>query len=171
MEIAGILTAGRFLSSALGQLAKPGQPQEAAGNQSAEATRAPVGPPVDDTAFREILARYDVTDISPREFSDMIRKLHEAGALTGQQFQELSLIRVDLDLDGVDPDESLNLVEFYADKLSELRQSQDDSEDLGGSVSANQPAQLAPVERRLEWVAKFAAIQADSDHVGLNALA
>lgn len=171
MEIAGILTAGKFLSSALGQLGKPSQPQEAAGNQASETTRAPVSPAADDTALREILARYDVTDISPREFSEMIRKLHEAGTLTDEQFQELSLIRVDLDLDCLDPDEALNLVEFYADKLSELRQSQDDLEELSGSLSANQPPQLAPTQRRLEWMAKFAAIQSDSDHVGLDALA
>ena len=93
MEVAGILTAGKFLSSALEQLGKPSQPQEAAEGRLSETPPTPGGPAGATPVLREILTRYDVTNISPSEFSEMIRKLHEAGALTDQEFQELSLIQ------------------------------------------------------------------------------
>jgi len=171
MEIAGILTAGKFLSSALSQLGKPSQPQETAQGQPLETPATSAGPAGARPALREIVAEYDVTNISPREFSEMIRKLHVAGAISDQEFQELSQIRVDLDLQGVDPDETLNLVDSYLDKLSELYGSLDDPADAGGSPSADQLPQAVSVERRLAWLEKFATIQAGPDRAGLDALA
>ena len=171
MEIAGILTAGKFLSSALSQLGKPSQPQETAPGQPLETPATSAGPAGASPVLRQIVAEYDVTDISPREFSEMIHKLHEAGALSDQELQELSQIRVDLDLQGVDPDETLNLVDFYLSKLQELHPSPDDSAGAGGSVAAGQLPQAVSVERRLAWLEKFAAIQAGPDRAGLDALA
>ena len=169
MEIAGILTAGKFLSSALRQLGKPSQPQETAQGQPLETPATSAGPAGARPVLREIVAEYDVTDISPREFSEMIRNLHEAGTLSDQEFQDLSLIRVDLDLQGVDPDETLNLVDFYLDKLREVHRSLDDPASAGGS--AGQLPQAVSVQRRLAWLEKFAAIQAGPDPAGLDALA
>jgi hypothetical protein len=171
MEIAGVLTAGKFLSSALEQLGKPSQPQVAAHGRPAETPATPGGPGDATPLLREILARYDVTNISPREFSEMIRDLHEAGALTGEEFQELSLIRVDLDLQQVDPDETLDLVDFYLDKLVELRRSLDDFESGADRLADSQPSQVASVERRLRWLEKLAAIHTGTDAAGLDALA
>ena len=171
MEIAGILTAGKFLSSALSQLGKPSQPQETAPGQPLETPATSAGPAGASPVLRQIVAEYDVTDISPREFSEMIHKLHEAGALSDQELQELSQIRVDLDLQGVDPDETLNLVDLYLNKLSELYGSLDDPAGSGGSPSAGQLPQAVSLERRLAWLEKFAAIQAGPDRAGLDALA
>ena len=171
MEIAGVLTAGKFLSSALGQLGKLGQPQEAAQAQLLQAPAAAAGPVGATSVLQEILAEYDVTSISPREFSEMIRELHEAGALADEEFQDLSLIRVDLDLQRIDPDETLNLVDFYLTKLRELHCSVDGSDSAGGSLAAGPLPQVASVERRLQWLEKFAAIQAGPDGAGMNALA
>jgi hypothetical protein len=171
MQIAGVLTAGKLLSSALGQLARPFQPQKSALANSAETSKAAAGPAGAKPRLREIVGQYDVTNISPREFSEMIRRLHEAGALTDEELQDVSMIRVDLDLERIDPDESLSLVEFYVDKLRELRRSLDDGADADASLPAGERSQLAAVQRRLQWVEKLAAIQAGADRAGLDALA
>ncbi len=170
MEIAGILTAGKFVSSALRQLGKSGQSQETVQGQPSgtAATAASAGA---TSVLREIVAEYDVTNISPREFSEMIGKLHEAGALSDREFQDLSQIRIDLDLQGVDPDETLNLVDFYVDRLRELCGPLDDPAGGDGSVAADALPQAVSAQRRLAWLEKFEAIQTDPDSAGLDALA
>jgi len=57
------------------------------------------------SALREILSQYDVRDISPRTFSEMLQRLHRAGVLADSEYQDLSLIRMDLEREGVSPDE------------------------------------------------------------------
>jgi len=171
MEITAAFTAGRFLSTALEQLGKRHQPREAAAGQTPETPATQASQTAGNAVLQEILASYDVTDMSPREFSEMLQKLYEAGALTDQELQELSLIRVDLDLEGVDPDKTLNLVDFYVEKINELSQSLDDVEDPAGLLLSDRSARLAPVKRRLEWLQKLAAVQSAPDGVGLDALA
>lgn len=171
MEIAGILTAGKFVSSALGQLGKSGQSQETTPGQASEAAATAATAGVTSSALREIVAEYDVTDISPREFSEMLGKLHEAGVLSDQQYQDLSQIRVDLDLQDVDPDETLNLVDFYCDKLRELCGSLDDSDGGSGSLAAETLPEAVSAQRRLAWLEKLAAIQTGPDSAGLDTLA
>jgi len=170
MEIAGILTAGKYVSSALEQLGKSGPSPETVLDQASEpaATAASTGI---TSVLREIAAEYDVTDISPRDFSEMIGKLYEAGALSDQQHQDLSQIRADLDIAGVDPDETLNLVEFYVDKLRELCGSLDEAEVGGASVSARALPEAISAQRRLAWLEKLAAIQAEPDSAGLDTTA
>src|SRR3989304_6156831 len=62
----------------------------------------------------EILRKYDVTRISPEEFLQMIQKLYKAGALSEKDYQELSAARVDLENACIEPDERINLLEFYS---------------------------------------------------------
>ena len=168
MDIASALIAGRFLATALGQLARGNQPAEAVAAESPESGSPQAGPASGPTpTLREILARYDVTDISPRGFSEMIQKLHQAGALTDEQFQELSLVRLDLDLDDVAPDENLNLIDYYADKLSELQHGLEDAGNRLGSPAGDPPPPAA-VQRRLAWLQKLTAIQSAPDALGLD---
>ncbi len=168
MEIAGVLTAGKFLSTALEQLATRCLAQDATAAQPPEAPPTPVAAAGATTAFREIVAPYDVTEISPRQFSEMIQKLYDTGLLTDQQFQELSQIRVQMDSDGVEPDEAIDLVDFYLDKLRRLRES---LEDASGLLPTGEQSRLASIGHLLEWVEKFAAIQSAGDGSGLDALA
>jgi hypothetical protein len=114
-------------------------------------------------ALVEILSKHDVSDITPTEFSQMIQDLYEAGAISETELQQLAAIRHDLDIDGVDPDESINLLEYYGQKIEELQRSVDDS---GCPPSDNE--QLGPLLRRLDWVEKFALIQSAPDAVGLD---
>ena len=168
MEIAGVLTAGKFLSTALEQLGKRCQPQESNAGQPVESRATPAAPTAETSAFRQIVASYDVTEISPRQFSEMIQELYDAGLLTDQEFQQLSQIRLELDSDRVEPDEAISLIDFYLDKLRQLPQS---LEDAGGLLPGGGPSRLASIGRRLNWVEKFAAIQSAADDAGLDAMA
>ena len=171
MQISGVLTAGHFVSTALGWLGTRNEPAEAAGSKPSQTSATqPERAAGTTAAFREILACHDVTDISPRQFSEMIHKLHKAGTLTDQEFQELSMIRIDLDLEGVDPDEHLNLVDFYLSKLRELHRDRADLRDPVDSLSADRPAAVTAAERRLQWLQKFALIQSTADSTGMDTL-
>ena len=65
------------------------------------------------SSLAKIVSRYDVTDISPREFSQMVQKLYEAQLISLDELQQLAAIRHDLDVDELDVD----LEEAVADKI------------------------------------------------------
>lgn len=103
----------------------------------------------------DILARYDLTDITPREFSQLLDDLHQSGLLTDEQFRELSEIRKDLASADVLPQEKIDLLDFYrrllekADRLA--------SGDAQGATAR----QVADWRRRLDWLEKLAAAQSE----------
>ena len=109
--------------------------------------------------LREIAARYNVTEITPREFSDMLDALHQAGTLDDEQLQQLSRVRIDLDLENIDSDEEVDLVDFYADKLDELMRAEN-----GG-----RSPEIGRTEQLLGWMEKFAVVQSSADVLGLDA--
>lgn len=114
-------------------------------------------------ASADILRQYDITNISPTAFSQMIQKLYKSGAISEKDYQELSAVRGELEKSGIEPDESVNLLEFYSNKLSKAQKA------LGTTLAeaSNQPS-LASDTRRLDWMQKFATIQANPDAVGLD---
>ena len=116
-------------------------------------------------AVRAILAKYDVTDITPNEFSQMVQSLYSAGAISAKDMQDLGGIRTDMLAAGVGGDESLNLVDFYSDKIQQT-QSQ-----LASATPAAQQQQLAPLAHRLDWVEKFKTLKDEPQNGGINALA
>lgn len=162
MRISNVAAGYRDLAA----LTTPGETIETAGNQASKGLQ-PTGSPTTAAAvaMAGILSDYDVTDISPTEFSEMIQKLFEAGGLTDKQFEQLAAIRLDLDLEGVEPDESIDLLEFYVDKVEKLQRRLSDSD---GPGAARQ--QLGPMLRRLDWLEKFALIQSSPDAIGLDAV-
>lgn len=103
----------------------------------------------------DILARYDLTDITPREFSQLLDELHQSGLLTDEQFRELSEIRKDLASADVLPQEKIDLLDFYrrllekADRLA------------SGDVQGATARQVADWRRRLDWLEKLAAAQGE----------
>ncbi len=116
-------------------------------------------------ALGDILSQYDVSDISPGEFSEMIQKLFNAGVLSDGELQQLAVVLLDLDLAGMDADESVDLLDFYSKKIDKIQRQIDLSDD--GQPGENQ---LTPLLRRLDWIEKFSMIQANPDSIGLNAL-
>ncbi|MGO8688977.1 MAG: hypothetical protein ACLQLG_05030 [Thermoguttaceae bacterium] len=115
-------------------------------------------------AVRAILAKYDVTDITPNEFSQMVQSLYSAGALSAKNLQDLGGIRTDLLASGVGADDSLNLVDYYSDKIADAKSQ------MTAATPAAQQQQLAPLVQRLDWVEKFQTLK-DEPQGGVSALA
>jgi len=162
MQIRNIFTGYRDLAA----FARGGEMVETAAGQSPEDAEraAPCQRPV--TALAEVLSRYDVTDITPTEFSEMVQRLYDAGAISEEELQRLAAIRHDLDIEDVEEDESIDLLDFYARKIERTRREMSDSDD---SPAAG--GQLGPLLSRLDWIEKFALIQSAPDAVGLDAVA
>jgi len=110
-------------------------------------------------AATDILEKYDVTDITPSEYSDMVQELFEAGVIDDGDFNQLASVRLELDAAGVEPDESVDLVQFYRRKLEDILRRTDGT--------AEPPAAL---KQRLDWVEKFSMIHENPTVQGLNAL-
>jgi hypothetical protein len=115
--------------------------------------------------LRDILSQYDITNISPRGFSEMLQSLRKAGAIDEQQFRDLSAIRGELDQAGIDPNEPTNLLRFYAEKVDEAQ--------TAGEKANSPDAQtlIADMQRRLEWLKKLTTVQTATQSVGLDSLA
>ena len=153
MDVTTALLGARLAAGALQALLGNNQPSAPGPSADEPAQTAPSSGITE--AAREIVGRYDVTDITPRQFTQMVQDLHQAGVISESQLEELSQIRLDLDTEGLDPDESLDLVAFYADKLDQ------------------QSAQSPPdaIGSRLAWAGKLALMQSGPQSLGLDALA
>lgn len=124
------------------------------------------------STLRDILAHYDMREISPREFSQMIQKLHDAGELSDADLKELSLIRHEADLSGLDPDEPIDLIALLEKKLKQQQEELERLEKKSGNrlPAADRQAYLAPIERQLDWLERFAMIHKSGSAEALNAL-
>jgi hypothetical protein len=147
-------------------VAKRGDQVQAAARGVLKATDASA-PPSNGSraALGQILAQYDIKNISPTQFSEMVQKLHQAGSITDGDFQELTAIRSDLDSANVAPDEKIDLTEFYARKVKQAQNNGDDP-----NAATNQQ-QLGPLLRRYDWVQKFAVMQSNPQAAGIDAVA
>jgi len=142
---------------------EPGRSGSAKGESSAavdEASRSSSALTPTSSRFREILGRYDIHHISPREFSELVQKLLDAGEITQGDVQELSLLRLELDKSHADADEPLDLVRFVQDQLRD----QEDKINRENRRHPEQPidrdAALRLTRRQFEWMEKFASVQA-----------
>ncbi len=109
------------------------------------------------TAIRNVLQTYDVTEITPKQLTEMIQRLFDVGVITQQELEQLAAIRLDLDLAGIDPDESIDLLQFYRQKVADLHRRRSE-------ISAVPDA----LRRRLDWIEKFALVQDASGLAGLD---
>ena len=112
-------------------------------------------------ALREILSKYDVKDISPDEFSEMIQKLADKGVISQKELQDLSAVRGDLDKAGVGADESINLVEFYQQRIQEAQNAaqtdpasagQDPNRAVGEPIGLDREIRSHACPARVPWV-------------------
>jgi hypothetical protein len=117
-------------------------------------------------ASAEILKQYDVTNITPNQFTQMIQKLYKAGTISEKDYQDLSSIRTELENDGVEGDESVNLVELYSNKVSKLQKEMENSQ-----KSSAAQENLSAGMQKLDWLQKFAVIQANPESAGLDVAA
>jgi len=173
IPIGSITTGATVLSGLLSPLASTSQLEEAVESGSAELSTASESSSSTTTgataALRSILASYDVTDITPRQFSAMLAELRDSGAMSDEELSELGQILVDLDAENVDPDESLDLVQFYSDRLEDLQEQLGDTE-AEDQTASGVASSLAAAESRLSWVTKFAVMHSAPDAVGMDLL-
>ncbi len=107
-----------------------------------------------------VVSQYDLTDITPRDFSQMLVELRDAGAITDAEYGDLAQIRLDMDAEGLDPDESLDLLEFYRKAIDRAQQ---------GNGAGESPL-LDAMQRRKEWLEKVAILQESPEAAGMNVL-
>jgi hypothetical protein len=159
MQIRNIL-AGQSEQALQGKRAEATGPVGAGAAEPEAAQAAPGGV---RAAMAAVLARYDVTDMTPTQFSEMLQELQQSGALSREEFQELAAVRVDLDAAGVKPDESTDLVQFYRQLIAKLERRLEDAE---------KPhlvrQQLQALRHRLDWMEKFAVVQEAPGAAGLD---
>ena len=147
-------------------VAKRNDPFEAASARAAKAAEAGAATtPNNRAALSQILGKYDVRRITPTEFAEMIQKLQQAGAITEGEFQELAAIRLDLESAQLKPNEPVDLMEFYAQKIKDAQRQGDNADPPSARP------QLKPLLRRLEWIEKFSVIQANPGAAGVDAVA
>jgi len=148
-------------------IGRRGDTREVDKNQSPQAAErkdaTTVAPSV---LLSEILSQYDVTEITPTDFSSMVQNLFEIGAITTEELQQLAVVGHDLDVEGIDPDESINLIEFYTDKIEKIQRERE-----GEDGKALPHQQIAALLSRLDWIEKFALIQSAPDAIGLDTVA
>jgi hypothetical protein len=129
------------------------------------------GPQMPSARFRELLARYDVRDISPREFSRLAHELYDAGEISESEYRQLGQIRMQLDLAGVDPDRSLDLLAWVQQQMEEHSAQLDQLEQIDPQP-AHEIAQLRSALDRLGqqagWIHRFALIQQGGPEAGVN---
>lgn len=120
------------------------------------------------SAVGQILAQYDVSDITPKKFSEMVQKLRDTGSLNDSEIRDLTQIRNDLDASGIQPDEEVDLVAFFQQRIHSL-QIQAQSLDSGSTQFATVKQSTAAAQQRLDWMQKLATMHEASDSVGLDA--
>jgi hypothetical protein len=164
IPIANVVTGVSALSGLLSPLAKLGQQEEATETTAAVSTTETQ---TADAALRAVLARYDVTQITPSQFAQMLEEIRSTGALSDSDLSQLGEVLQDLENESIDEDEQVDLVQFYTDKLDELQ----DKVEMDGSdedAFSGVATSLAAVQNRLSWVTRFSLVHADPDAVGID---
>jgi hypothetical protein len=118
---------------------------------------------------RQILSGYDMQNITPSAFSDLIQQLQDGGIITEADQRELAQIRAELDESGTEPDEPVNLIEFLNARLAENKKKLDQLL-RRNSTAVDPDAYLNPTQRQLAWVQKFAALQKTSGNAPVDAV-
>ncbi|GAB6166817.1 hypothetical protein JCM19992_28170 [Thermostilla marina] len=99
----------------------------------------------------EILQKYDITHITPREVARMLDDLHTAGIIDDAQFKQLSGILQDLQKADIEPDEAVDLLRFYQQRMKRLAMFQE----MG--MTDNDLPSADDMQARLEWLEKYEA--------------
>ncbi len=156
MQIAG-LPPGYADASAI---ARRGEPGHAAGGQTEGNTlQAAAGTNAAMEILAKIVSRYDLREITPRDFSEMLRRLHDSGALSETEYRDLVQIRVDLDANNINADQSIDLLKFYRQMPERPKRQGENSTEAAGILDA--------FKRRLAWLEKVAVLQESPESAGI----
>lgn len=110
-------------------------------------------------SWQEILKDYDLSDITPQQFSKMLQRLRDANLIDDKDFASLSLVRSDLAEAGIESNESVDLLAFYRRFIHRLQL----AETQGASAeSASASARLEQAQKNLQWLEKLTFLQSES---------
>lgn len=110
-------------------------------------------------SWQEILKDYDLSDITPQQFSKMLQRLRDANLIDDKDFASLSLVRSDLAEAGIESDESVDLLAFYRRFIQRLQLTESQGE---STESASVSARLEQAQKNLQWLEKLATLQSES---------
>jgi len=166
MQINSVL-AGRTDTMASG---KRSDPIQAAGTTALEAVSQRAGTTEKAaSATAQIMADYDLNDLSPKKFSEMLQRLHDAGALGDQEFRQLTQVRLDMDNAGLDSDTEIDVLAFCAQQSQQL---QAQLAALGSDATSTQRAALkqsmSDLGKRIDWLQKLDLVHDSPDTVSLD---
>jgi hypothetical protein len=123
------------------------------------------------TSFHQILSEYDMESITPKQFGELITRLHDAGAIDDGELRQLAKIRTDLEQSGVAADNPIDLIGF----LEQKERAAQSRFDLLRQDSSSDPTTIDDAETaleesssRLQWVRKFSLVH-DSGASGIDA--
>jgi hypothetical protein len=116
-------------------------------------------------AMRQVLSQYDMTNITPNNFANLVQQLSAKGAISSTDAQQLAAIPGELQNAGVGPNESVNLLQFYQEQISKVQGT------ATQSPSAAAEANFSQLVGRMQWLAKFASARNPGNAAGLNAVA
>ena len=162
MQIAG-LPPGYADSSAIARRGEPGRAVD--GQTEGKTLQAAAGANATMEILAKIVSRYDLREITPRDFSEMLRRLRDSGALSETEYRDLVQIRVDLDASNIDADQPIDLLKFYRQMPERPKRQGDWREN-----STEAAALLETAKRRLAWLEKVAALQESPESAGISAL-
>ena len=120
--------------------------------------------------FRDILAEYDVQQITPREYSALLQRLYAAGQITDRDFQQLAELRANLDAAQFDPDEPLDLLSFLQERITAQEGAANATVLPASGAKAPDQSGLAVSLNQLEWLQKFSLVHDGADAEAFDAL-
>ena len=123
---------------------------------------------------REILSHYDITNISPRDFSQLLSDLHTSGTISDAELQDLASIRTELDNQGISPDESVNLLDIFQGKLKqqiETGQNAATGQAESMQTADDQKQSVALTQRQITWLQKFSTLHEEASSESVDTLA
>lgn len=159
------------LANPLSLLSGGGQAEKKKTEHASEAASPTAAP---TPSLIEILSRYDVHDMTPNDFVEMLNELRKAGEISDDELKELSLLTLQMNTDNVDSDIPIDLIAYLQGKLGEASQILDSAE-KNGAASPDAIAQAKLTQSRsmslLDWLEKFDAIQKSGQKEPIDLLA
>lgn len=91
----------------------------------------------------------------------MTQQLQQAGALSPTDFADLTQLRSQLDSNGTQPDETIDLLDFLNDKLSSQKKQLNTAvqKSPNGATGVNSDAYLGQTVRQMSLIQKLSTVQ------------
>ncbi|MDA7977739.1 MAG: hypothetical protein MPJ50_03080 [Pirellulales bacterium] len=157
MSINGISGALK-IASLVGSVLRSGGSSQ----QAESSVTSPAQPTIAEIGKR--LSPDGLQSVEPGQFAAFARELHERGAISDAEFNDLAAIRLELELSGAAPDKPVDLIAFLQDRIARLESQYEAPE---GNTQFSLAQTLDVARRRLELVQQ---LDAAAQH-GVNAVA